>query len=424
MKVFLDSIGCRLNLSEIEKLAAELRTAGHEIVGDESEADIAIVNSCAVTSSAGADSRKSIRRIAASNCKKIFVTGCYATIAPQLVKGLPAVEEVYSNDRKDQIVTDLNGRFSSGTKKSSVREPLPGKHHRTRAFIKVQDGCENHCTFCITRIARGKSKSQSEIEIFSDVEFALQGGVKEIVLTGVNLGSWGRDIGDGFSLPLLIHKIVKRYSPNRIRLSSLEPWDVDESYFPLFEYPSFCRHLHLPLQSGSDSVLKLMGRKIHKQEFLILIQKIRKNVPDIAITTDLMVGFPGETEINFLESVDFIKRIGFAGGHVFRYSPRPGIPALVLDGEVPEKEKRIRSKKMREIIADQENRYTAAFLEHQVSVLWESARKQTDGQYILGGLTGNYLKVESVSTKNLKNEISNVKLVSIHGGIIHGQIIK
>ncbi|MCJ7648890.1 MAG: tRNA (N(6)-L-threonylcarbamoyladenosine(37)-C(2))-methylthiotransferase MtaB [Candidatus Lokiarchaeota archaeon] len=423
MKVFLESIGCRLNLSEIEKIAAGLRNAGHEIVGNSSDADLAIVNTCAVTSSAGADSRKSIRRIATSGCEQIFVTGCYATVAPESVRDLPSVVNLYGNDKKTHITTDLIEIFQSGLFISTVREPLPGKNHRTRAFIKVQDGCDNHCTFCLTRIARGKSVSQSENEIFNDVETALKGGVKEIVLTGVNLGSWGKDLGDGFTLPKLIYKIINRYSPNRIRLSSLEPWDIDRSYFSVFKHPSFCRHLHLPLQSGSDAVLKKMGRKILTDDYKKLVQNIRKDIPDMAITTDVMVGFSGESEKDFLDSISFIEDIKFSGGHVFRYSPRPGTPAEKMDGIVPEKEKHSRSKKMRDVFADSEHQYKKGFIDRNLSVLWEKAEKQEDGKHLMDGLTSNYMRVVAVAYENKQNMISEVKILSIQNNHLNGRII-
>ena len=423
MKVFLESIGCRLNLSEIEKFAAGLRNAGHEIVGDSSDADITIVNTCAVTSSASADSRKSIRRIANSGCEQIFVTGCYATVSPESVIGLPSVVNLYSNDEKGAITTDLIDKLQPKPSIAAIRKPLPGKKHRTRAFIKVQDGCDNHCTFCLTRIARGKSVSQTENEIFNDVEIALKGGVKEIVLTGVNLGSWGIDLGDGFTLPKLIGKVINRYSPNRIRLSSLEPWDIDRSYFSVFKHPSFCHHLHLPLQVGSDYILKKMGRKILTDKYQELVQNIRKEIPDMAITTDVMVGFPGESEKYFLEGKSFIEEINFSGGHVFRYSPRPGTPAENMDGFVPENEKRSRSKKMREVFAGSEYVYNNKFIDRNVSVLWEKAEKQEDENYLMSGLTGNYLRVKTVAKRDIQNMISEVKILSIQKNHLNGHII-
>ncbi len=423
MKIFLDSIGCRLNQSEIEKIAAGLRDAGHIVVGDASDADAAVVNTCAVTAAASADSRKVIRRIAKSGCKVIFATGCYATINPQAVLGLPAVMGLYKNDKKNCIVSDLDSKHSTSSLLSYIRNPLPGKKRRTRAFIKVQDGCDNQCTFCITRIARGKSHSQTEDEIFNDIEAALLGGAKEIVLTGVNLGSWGKDFGSKSTLPKLITKINLRYSPERIRLSSLEPWDINESYFPIFNHPAFCRHLHLPLQAGSDEILRKMGRKMLTNEFKALVNKIRSHVSGIAITTDIMVGFPGETEEYFEESLFFIKEMNFAGGHVFRYSVRPGTAAEKFDHLVPEQKKKIRSKQMRQVISESKIEYKKKFINRKVTVLWEKTEKLRNGDFLLSGLTGNYLRVNAITNEDLQNVISNVYIKEAKEAYLFGKII-
>ena len=423
MKIFLDTIGCRLNQSEIEKIAAGLREAGHVVVGESSDADVAIVNTCAVTAAASADSRKIIRRIANSGCKEILATGCYATVDPQVVMRLPAVVGLYKNDRKNHIISDLNSRFPTSHIFPNVRKPLPGKNWRTRAFIKVQDGCDNRCTFCITRIARGKSCSQTEDEIFDDVKAALLGGVKEIVLTGVNLGSWGKDLGGDYTLHGLLEKIILRYSPDRIRLSSLEPWDINESYFPVFNHSTFCRHLHLPLQAGSDVVLQKMGRKIFTEEFRVLIDTIRSHVSGIAITTDIMVGFPGETEKDFKESLSFVKEMNFSGGHVFRYSARPGTAAEKFDHLVPEQEKKFRSKQMRHVISESETKYRKIFTDQNVSVLWEKAKKLRNGDFLLSGLTGNYLRVNAVANEDLRNTVSSVYIKEDKETSLFGKII-
>jgi len=423
MKIFLDAIGCRLNQSEIEKIASGLRDVGHVVVGDASKADVAIVNTCAVTASASADSRKLIRRIANSGCKEIYATGCYATIDPLALTELPAVVGLYKNDIKNCIISDLNSKHLASSSLPNIRKPLPGKKRRTRAFIKVQDGCDNQCTFCITRIARGKSHSQTEDEIFKDVEAALLGGVKEIVLTGVNLGSWGKDLGGGFTLPELIDKIILRYSPFRIRLSSLEPWDINESYFPIFNHAAFCRHLHLPLQAGSNVILRKMGRKMLSNEFLELVNKIRSHVSEIAITTDIMVGFPGEKDKEFKESLLFVKEMNFAGGHVFRYSARPGTKAEKFNQLVPEQEKKIRSKQMRQVVSESEIEYKKKFIDRKVSVLWEKTEKLGNGDFLLSGLTGNYLRVNVIANKDLQNMISNVNIKEAKETYLFGKMI-
>jgi threonylcarbamoyladenosine tRNA methylthiotransferase MtaB len=423
MKIFLDSIGCRLNQSEIEKIAANLRDKGHELVGDASEADMAIVNTCAVTAAASADSRKSIRRIAKSGCIDIRATGCYTTIDPTAIEELPAVTNVYENSRKDSIISDIKINHSKIISTNFKRIPLPGKKRRTRAFIKVQDGCDNFCTYCITRVARGKNRSVSKEGVFADITRAMNGGAKEIVLTGVNLGAWGRDLDHRPALPMLVESIIQNLAPARLRLSSLEPWDMDGAYFPLFKHPSFCNHLHLPLQSGSNLVLKKMGRKMTSEAYRKLIYRIRSQVENIAITTDIMVGFPGETKKEFEESLSFIRSMHFSGGHVFRYSSRPGTAAEKLDNQVSEQEKRRRSLLMRRAIKESSVKFRKRFIDCILPVLWEKAEKTDDALFTLHGLTGNYLRVKSTAGENLYNIVSKVQLRSLNGSNLEGIIV-
>ena len=423
MKIYFDTIGCRLNQSEIERMAAQARMAGHEVVSQASQADIAVINTCAVTIAASADSRKKIRQAARAGAARIAATGCYATVAPEIIKSMPEVNWVFLNSEKDEVISRILGVNSSvRADESEPRKALPGKHRRTRAFIKVQDGCENFCTFCITRIARGKSKSQTADEIFKDIESALAGGAKEIVLTGVNLGSWGRDLDDKPTFSWLVGRIIEMYTPKRIRLSSLEPWDIADDFLEVLEMPGFCHHLHLPLQSGSAGMLKRMGRRNTPQDFKDLLGKIREVVPQIAITTDIMVGFPGESEQEFLESVDFVKAMHFAGGHVFNFSVRPGTAAEKMPNSVPTKLRKERSWIMRQVVEESRVAYQSQFADRVQGVLWEKARR-IDGVWRLEGLTDNYLRVEAEGNKNLRNTLSKVKLLNLSGKIINGEIV-
>jgi threonylcarbamoyladenosine tRNA methylthiotransferase MtaB len=420
MKVFFDTIGCRLNQSEIERMASQARLNGHEVVSQASQADFVIINTCAVTSAASADSRKKIRQAARSGDAKIITTGCYATIAPDELLKLEGVQRNFPNSEKEAIIERILGiDIERDREEINPRIALPGRQHRTRAFIKVQDGCDNFCTFCLTRIARGKSRSQTEAEIFHDVESALAGGVKEIVLTGVNLGSWSRDLTPPASLPNLIQKIVKDFSPQRLRLSSLEPWDITDEFLEVLELPGFCRHLHLPLQSGSGSVLKRMGRRNTPQDFQKLVEKIRKAVPEIALTTDIMVGFPGETEQEFQESLDFIRSLQFAGGHVFNYSVRPGTAGEQLPDRVPAVSRKRRSIRMREVFESSRKAYQLNFVNSKEEVLWERTRK-INGQWVLDGLTDTYIRVQTIADRDLWNMISSVKLMEITGQYMTG----
>lgn len=423
MNVYLDMVGCRLNQSELERFARRLRLAGHQIVGDAEIADIAIVNTCTVTVSAAADSRKMIRRIARAGCSKIYPTGCLATIDPSQVSKLPSVDKIFTNDQKETVVDGIPPANHVIDSENMNRLPLPGKHKRTRAFIKVQDGCDNLCTFCITRIARGKSRSQNKEEIFSDIQYALDGGVKEIVLTGVNLGSWGRDFEKPESLAMLVEEIMEKYSPRRIRLSSLEPWDVDNQILEMIRLPAFCRHLHLPLQSGSNRILKKMGRRITAEDYQLLVQRIRDMDESIAITTDLIVGFPGESEADFQENLEFIREMQFADGHVFRYSPRPGTPSEKMLFQVPEYVKKERSRQLRKVIDKASFEYRNSFVGVSLEVLWERSKQTPNGRFALSGISDNYLTITANSDKDLYNQIFCVKIISVNGDGISGEIV-
>jgi threonylcarbamoyladenosine tRNA methylthiotransferase MtaB len=410
MKVFLDSIGCRLNQSEIERFAARFRAQGHDLVADPASADLVVVNTCAVTAAASADSRSKIRQAARLGKAKIVATGCYTTIDPQTVASLPAVDFLVPNEEKDHLVSLISGSYENDSIAHISRLPLPGHHKRTRAFIKVQDGCDNFCTFCITRIARGAHHSQPEAEIFEDIDSALKGGVKEIVLSGVNLGAWGKEYEPPMTLAHLIKRIVEKFLPQRIRLSSLEPWDINEEFLDVFDLPGFCQHLHLPLQSGSDAVLKRMGRRSCVGDFESAVNRIRQRNPDIAITTDVMVGFPGESEAEFKASLEFIRSMEFAGGHVFSYSSRPGTAAEKLPDHVASSIKKTRSAEMRDVFVQSAIKYREQYIGRELRILWEKSIEE-NGFWTVSGLSGNYLRVEASSKRNLYNQITQAKVI-------------
>ena len=424
MKIFLDTIGCRLNQAEIETLARQFRSAGHEIVASATEADLAVVNTCTVTSEAASDSRAAIRRAKRLGAGAVVVTGCWATLEPDKAAELPGVRRVVPNLQKDALVADLLGLPQEFFDLEPLaRRPLPGPRQRTRAFIKAQDGCDNACTFCITTVARGPSRSRSVDDVIADIQSALEGGAKEIVLTGVHLGSWGQDL-DGFCcLSDLISAVLARMPVPRLRLSSLEPWDLEAGFFSLWSDPRLCRHLHLPLQSGSASVLKRMARKTTPKTFATLVDSARRLIPDVAITTDVIVGFPGETEDEFAETLDFVKSIDFAGGHVFTYSARPGTPAARIEGQVRHEVRKARNAVLRGVFSDVERAYQSQFIGKTLPVLWEATSILTDSGCQLEGLTDNYIRVTATAPEPRRNQMDDVQLISIGEVGMKGKII-
>ncbi|MGE5375429.1 MAG: MiaB/RimO family radical SAM methylthiotransferase [Bacteroidota bacterium] len=425
MKIYLDTIGCRLNQSEIETMAMQFRAAGHEIVASPDQADMAVVNTCAVTNDAASDSRRRIRGIARAGVGQIIPTGCWATLQPREAAALPNVLQVVPNNRKDSLVAETFPHPLSSVQAFDLeplsRQPLPGIHRRTRAFIKVQDGCDNHCTFCITTVARGEGRSRPLAEVLLDIHAALQGGTKEIVLTGVHLGSWGQEIG--MHLKDLIRAILRETDVPRLRLSSLEPWDLNADFFSLWEDRRLMPHLHLPLQSGCESTLKRMARKTTPGSFRGLVAAARQVMQDVAVTTDVIAGFPGETEDEFAESLAFVRETDFAGGHVFTYSARPGTGAARMKGQVRPEVRKQRNHILRQALDESEKSYRERFVGRRMSVLWESTSELDEWGWQMEGLTGNYLRVKAPASSPRWNEIDSVTLQEVQADGLRGVIL-
>jgi threonylcarbamoyladenosine tRNA methylthiotransferase MtaB len=433
MKIYLDTIGCRLNQSEIESMARGFRAAGHEIVTSAELADMAVVNTCAVTNEAAADSRGKIRQMARAGVHEIVATGCWATLQPQQAMDLPNVLRVVTNERKDHLVAEvLSLPEESFELEPIARQPLPGLHRRTRAFIKVQDGCDNHCTFCVTTIARGEGRSRPVAEVIRDIQSALAGGTKEIVLTGVHLGSWGYDLsparkaGFGSHLRDLIKAILRETDVPRLRLSSLEPWDLDADFFSLWSASSssarLMPHLHLPLQSGCESTLRRMARKTTPNSFRALVSAARAAIPKVAITTDIIAGFPGETDEEFAESLEFVREMNFAGGHVFTYSPRPGTGAAKMKGQVKPEIRKKRNHILHDALEESATVYRQRFIGQTMSVLWESTSEMGEWGWQMEGLTENYLRVNAFAPSPRWNEIDEILLHSFAEDRLKGEI--
>jgi threonylcarbamoyladenosine tRNA methylthiotransferase MtaB len=422
MKVYLNTTGCRLNQSEIEMMGGQFRTQGHTLTAEASEADLAVINTCAVTVEAASDSRQMIRRAAREGAKEVVVTGCWATMNPTGAASLPGVSRVVVNGEKDRLVPDqLQIPRETFDLEPVAREPLPGVRLRTRAFIKVQDGCDNRCTFCVTTLVRGEGRSRPVEEVLADVNAAVRGGVQEVVLTGVHLGSWGQDFVAPNHLKALILTILRRTDVARVRLSSLEPWDLDEDFFSLWaDEPRLCRHLHLPLQAGCDATLRRMARKTTQTSFRKLVTAARTVCPEIAITTDLIAGFPGETEAEFAQTLAFVEEMAFAGGHVFTYSPRPGTAAAKMPKQVSPPVRRERNARLRGMIEKSASRYRARFLHGSLPVLWENAIALGPEGWQLTGLSDNYVRVQAIAPQNLWNQITEVKLFAFEEGAAKG----
>lgn len=425
MRVRLDSIGCRLNIGEMEELALILAGHGHRIVGPGDDADLFIFNTCAVTHVAARKSRKILRQIRRDHPHaSIVATGCYADLSAEEVERL-GVDMVVGNHQKDQLADELANAgllHDADPIGDADAAPFPVPHGRTRAFVKVQDGCDNRCTFCIVTVARGNSRSRPLESVVAQVRHLTEIGYREAVLTGVHLGSYGHDRDDRHGLENLVAAILERTDIPRLRLSSLEPWDMRPELFDLWSDRRLQPHLHLPLQSGCDATLRRMSRRTSQVEFASLVAAANAVIPDLAVSTDVIVGFPGETKEDFEESIEFVESMAFSRLHVFRYSPRAGTAAAHMPDQVDPATAQGRSRRLHALGADLETSFRRGMLGSKVQVLWESSEPFGDGNR-WSGLTGNYVRVltDTGPDVDLRNRSMATELVESLPGALYGQ---
>ncbi|MCL7454548.1 MAG: tRNA (N(6)-L-threonylcarbamoyladenosine(37)-C(2))-methylthiotransferase MtaB [Anaerolineae bacterium] len=427
MRIYVSSLGCKLNQAEMDALAGRLAQAGHQVVLSVAEADLAVLNTCAVTHVAAQKSRQALRRLHRENPEaRLAVTGCYAELSPGELSDLPGVDLLVGNEAKADLVALLPP--ASAVEASPLRLGLetPGRPlARTRALVKIQDGCDNACTYCIIHVARGPQHSRPPDRVLAEVGARLSAGHREIVLTGVHIGAYGQDRrgepGAQHDLWGLIGRILTETSVERLRLSSIEPWDLPERALELWRDPRLCRHLHLPLQSGCDATLQRMGRRYDTAAFAGLVRVARAAIPGLAVTSDLIVGFPGETEAYFARSLAFVEEMAFARLHVFPYSIREGTPAAGMPGQVPHQVKVGRARAMRQVAAASSRAFRQQFIGERVSVLWESCQER-DGRCVWSGLTDNYLRVQAPGPPGLANTFSSVHVIGLSERGLRGRI--
>ena len=449
MRVYLDQIGCRLNYSEMETLAARLRAAGHTVVDAPEAAHVLVFNSCAVTVDAARGSRKQARALHAANpAAHLVLTGCWATLEPQAAAALPGVALVAENARKDLLPALLEPWSADFADPADVARSLPdgiplfdappsaqaARTSRTRAFVKVQDGCNNRCTFCIVTVARGSSRSRPLRDAVAEVQRAVDEGVQEAVLTGVHLGSYGRDLyglhsGEHSNLKELAATLLRETGIARLRLSSLEPWDLAPGFFDLWaEWPGrLCPHLHLPLQAGTDRQLRAMARRCTVGSFRALLEAARAAIPALTVTTDLIAGFPGETEDDHARTCAFVAEMRFAHAHIFPYSARPGTAAATMPGQAPAPLRKERAARLRRIVEQTGAAERSRFLGTTRPVLWEGAGRPLadDPGLLWSGHTDNYLPVLAVAPMgmDLHNRIIPARLDAAHGDSLFATLI-
>lgn len=395
MDIHLKSLGCRLNEAELQTWASQFRAQGHRVVAQAEGADVLVLNSCAVTAEASRKSRQQLRRLHRENPNaKLVFTGCDATLSPEQVAAALGVDLVVANRDKDRLVELTAGAFDVGVMPAMATEPGAASLYargRERAFIKVQDGCRYRCAFCIVSVARGPERSRPIPDIVSEVNALHDGGVQEIVLTGVHVGGYGSDLGVG--LADLVRVLLRETEVPRIRFASVEPWDLPEALFALFANNRLMPHMHLPLQSGSDTVLRRMARRGRRETYATLLSEARSRVKDFNVSTDIIVGFPGESEPEWQETLSFVQECGFSHVHVFPYSPRAGTRAASMPDQVPEEIRKSRCRALRQIAEGLKRNVLERHLGRELPVLWEGRGKlQPDGLLRYHGYTANYLR--------------------------------
>jgi threonylcarbamoyladenosine tRNA methylthiotransferase MtaB len=414
MRVHLNTIGCRLNEAELETWSRDFLAQGHQITGDPGEADLVVVNTCAVTGEAVRKSRKLMHRAHRRNPHaKLVVSGCYASLEPSRATAIPGVDLVIDNRDKEQLVAIAQERLDLHAMPQLATEPDANPllaRGRQRAFIKVQDGCRYQCTFCIVTVARGAERSRSIPEIVEEINRLYEEGVQEAVLTGVHIGGYGSDCNS--DLYELVSRVLAETDIPRLRLGAVEPWDLPERFWSLFGNPRFMPHLHLPLQSGSDRVLKRMARRCKSGEFEGLVEAARREVPDFNVTTDIIVGFPGESDDQWRETLELVERIGFGHLHIFPFSPRQGTLAAEMDGALDPAVIKQRSRELHGLGERLKQTTLERYLQRTFPVLLEGTAGETGIWY---GYTPNYLRVaiEDNRREQLENRIVPVRTLAL-----------
>ncbi|OIQ61561.1 threonylcarbamoyladenosine tRNA methylthiotransferase MtaB [Moorella thermoacetica] len=432
-RVALVSLGCKVNQNEVEALKHLFQEAGYQVVPFPEAADVYVIHTCTVTHISDRKSRQLIRRAIRANPEAIVaVTGCYAQVAPGEVLAIPGVDLVVGTRDRHRLV-ELVARAREGTapinavrphEKGETFEELPlVEVSRARAFLKIQEGCQEFCTYCIVPYARGPLRSRDPELIRAEVRRLVDAGYLEIVLTGVHTGAYGRDLAGEVDLADLLQNLVKVPGLRRLRISSIDPLDfTPELKAVLTGEGVICPHFHIPLQSGDDAILGRMGRRYTGQYYLELIASLRSGRPGAAFTSDVMVGFPGETEAQFQNTLAVVKEAALAGIHVFPYSPRRGTPAAAMPGQVAAEVKKDRERRLLQLGRHLSRQYAREFLAQTLDVLVEGPLPGCpDCQE---GLTGNYLRVAFPAPADLTGRLVPVRLQELRGSLIWGKLEK
>ena len=409
MKVGIYTLGCKVNTYESEYISSLFRNRGYTITSFDDDCDVYVINTCTVTNNSDKKDKKIINHVRNKDAC-VVVCGCF--VESHKDYNFDGIDIVIGNHNKSNIVDLVEDYFINKKQIKLIDNnimkvgfedmAITTFESRTRAFVKIQDGCENYCSYCIIPFVRGRCRSKDKDKVIEEITSLVNNGYKEIVLTGIHTGNYGSDLGIKFSS--LLREILDISNLKRLRISSIEITELDEEFFELLSNPILCNHLHIPLQNGSNRILSLMNRKYTKEEFYKIVERIRSIRDDISLTTDVIVGFPGETDEDFKENVDFIKKIGFSKVHVFPYSKRNGTKAARMDNQIDSNTKKKRTKELLDVSLELENEYYNSFIGKNEKVLIE----KVEDVYSYGHTT-NYLYLK-IPQKLKENEIYDVNI--------------
>jgi threonylcarbamoyladenosine tRNA methylthiotransferase MtaB len=420
-KVSIHTHGCKLNQADSQVLARQFQQAGFTVVRSAAQADVVVLNSCTVTANSDSKARQYLRRARRNNPNALVVaTGCYAQRAKDDLSSMEAVSLVLDNRDKPNLVSTIATKLNVVADPSVKNAPV-APWGRSRAMVKIQEGCDQVCAYCIVPKVRGRERSIPPEEIIAEINGRADSGCREAVLTGTQLGTYGFDLPE-IDLPGLLRRVLAGTSIDRLRVSSLQAQEITPELLDLWDDPRLCRHFHIPLQSGSDTILRAMRRRYDTARFADTIELVRERFPDAGITTDVIVGFPGEGVREFAESYSFALSMNFSDMHVFPYSIRPGTSAAYLDKQVAVDQKKERTGEMLELAATAAREFRSGVLGQTRAVLWGPAKgKGSVG--VWSGLTDNYLKVRTQSSQNLGNVITGAGLTGLDEDWVTGDVV-
>ena len=421
----IETHGCKLNQADSLRLAREFVAAGYVRVSADVPADVYVLNSCTVTHVADRKARQAVRAARRRNPDALVVaTGCYPQRAPEDLKALDEVDLVLGNPEKASLVrrvTDLRGALSTDWEEATFLA-IDGGATRTRAMLKIQEGCDQVCAYCIVPRVRGRERSVGLDDIVSDVRQRVAEGYREVVLTGTQLGTYGFEWPD-ISLTDLVKAVLSQTDVQRLRMSSLQPQEIGRELLEMWSDERLCPHFHIPLQSGSNAVLKRMRRRYTSEMHQEAVERVRNLVEDVSVTTDVIVGFPGETQADFQQTVDLCEAVGFSHMHVFPYSPRPGTSAATYGEQVAPAVKTERVHTLMALASDQSRRFRNRFVGTEREVLWERA-VDLGGTEMWSGLTDSYIRAYAPYSEDIANSVTMARLLAVRGDGMEGRILR